>query len=76
MGDMGKFKVSFPRSLPPFLSSFFPFISKLLLSTYCIPGPGRAPSQWVKIECDSKAQGPVGAQKRDSGPMWDGGERG
>lgn len=75
-GDMGKVKMSFPCSLPPFLPSFFPFACKLLLSTYCIPGPGGVPHQWVITEYESKAWGTVGAWRRDSHPIWDRGEKG
>lgn len=75
-GDMGKVKMSFPCSLPPFFPSFFPFAYKLLLSTYCIPGPGGVPNQWVITECESKAWGTVGAWRRDSHPIWVGGEKG
>lgn len=74
MGDMGKFRMSFPSSLTP-LPFFFPFFSKLLLSTHCIPRPGGAPSQWVTIAYHSKAQGTVGAQRRDSDPTEDGAQR-
>jgi len=47
---MGKVKMSFPCSLPAFLPSFFPIVCKLLLSTYCTPGPGGVPDQRVITE--------------------------
>lgn len=72
---MGKVKMSFPCSLPAFLPSFFPIglqtFTKHLLYTRAWRSSGSE-----GYNRDNKAWGAAGAWRRDSHPMWDGGERG